>query len=143
MKTPSVKMFRIASKIPATIQIRTLIEVQKRSHHRFLQTTNWPSEREDAACRRCSRSRSITHFRNVSQLEFVDYAIGNWELQVRPTSKDYTTSAPTREVVAATPTLSPTRSIPVEALCGKCGAPTTPTRPHFLKQVRRPGWAAD
>jgi DNA-directed RNA polymerase subunit beta len=35
------------SKIPATIQIPNLIEVQKRSYDRFLQMDKLPSERED------------------------------------------------------------------------------------------------
>ena len=36
------------SKIPATIQIPNLIEVQKRSYDRFLQMDWLPSERDDA-----------------------------------------------------------------------------------------------
>ena len=36
------------SKIPATIQIPNLIEVQKRSYDRFLQMDALPSERDDA-----------------------------------------------------------------------------------------------
>ena len=36
------------SKIPATIQIPNLIEVQKRSYERFLQMDRLPSERDDA-----------------------------------------------------------------------------------------------
>ena len=35
------------SKIPATIQIPNLIEVQKRSYERFLQMDRLPSERDD------------------------------------------------------------------------------------------------
>ncbi len=68
------------SKIPATIQIPNLIEVQKRSYERFLQMDKLPSEREDAGLQSVFQSVfPITDFRNVSQLEFVDYAIGNWE----------------------------------------------------------------
>ncbi|MBV9479324.1 MAG: DNA-directed RNA polymerase subunit beta [Acidobacteria bacterium] len=68
------------SKIPATIQIPNLIEVQKRSYDRFLQMDKLPSEREDAGLQSVFQSVfPITDFRNVSQLEFVDYAIGNWE----------------------------------------------------------------
>jgi len=66
------------SKIPATIQIPNLIEVQKRSYDRFLQMDKLPSEREDAGCSGISVVFPITDFRNVSQLEFVDFAIGNW-----------------------------------------------------------------
>ena len=68
------------SKIPATIQIPNLIEVQKRSYDRFLQMDKLPSEREDAGLQSVFRSVfPISDFRNVSELEFVDYAIGNWE----------------------------------------------------------------
>src|SRR5499425_273808 len=68
------------SKIPATIQIPNLIEVQKRSYERFLQMDRLPSEREDGGLQSVFQSVfPITDFRNVSQLEFVDYSIGNWE----------------------------------------------------------------
>src|SRR6184192_3044810 len=68
------------SKIPATIQIPNLIEVQKRSYDRFLQMDKLPSEREDNGLQAVFQSVfPITDFRNVSQLEFVDYGIGNWE----------------------------------------------------------------
>src|SRR5690242_17509437 len=68
------------SKIPATIQIPNLIEVQKRSYDRFLQMDHLPSERDDAGLQAVFQSVfPISDFRNVSQLEFVDYAIGNWE----------------------------------------------------------------
>ena len=42
------------SKIPATIQIPNLIEVQKRSYERFLQMDKLPSERDDAGFSRVS-----------------------------------------------------------------------------------------
>ena len=68
------------SKIPATIQIPNLIEVQKRSYERFLQMDRLPSERDDGGLQSVFQSVfPITDFRNVSQLEFVDYSIGNWE----------------------------------------------------------------
>src|SRR5664279_3974176 len=68
------------SKIPATIQIPNLIEVQKRSYDRFLQMDKLPSEREDGGLQAVFQSVfPITDFRNVSQLEFVDFSIGNWE----------------------------------------------------------------
>jgi len=47
------------SKIPATIQIPNLIEVQKRSYERFLQMDRLPSERQETGLQsvlpRCSR----------------------------------------------------------------------------------------
>ncbi|HLO05049.1 MAG TPA: hypothetical protein VK198_00300, partial [Terriglobales bacterium] len=68
------------SKIPATIQIPNLIEVQKRSYERFLQMDRLPSERDDAGLQAVFQSVfPISDFRNVSQLEFVDFQIGNWE----------------------------------------------------------------
>src|SRR6204780_3765040 len=68
------------SKIPATIQIPNLIEVQRRSYERFLQMDRLPSERDDAGLQAVFQSVfPISDFRNVSQLEFVDFAIGNWE----------------------------------------------------------------
>src|ERR1051326_3658203 len=68
------------SKIPATIQIPNLIEVQKRSYERFLQMDRLPSERQETGLQSVFASVfPITDFRNVSQLEFVDFAIGNWE----------------------------------------------------------------
>src|SRR6266498_396294 len=68
------------SKIPATITIPNLIEVQKRSYERFLQMDKLPSERDDAGLQSVFQSVfPIADFRNVSQLEFVDFAIGNWE----------------------------------------------------------------
>jgi len=68
------------SKIRTAIQIPNLIEVQKKSYDRFLQMDRLPSEREDTGLQAVFNSVfPITDFRGVSSLEFVDYAIGNWE----------------------------------------------------------------
>ncbi|MGC9199139.1 MAG: DNA-directed RNA polymerase subunit beta [Acidobacteriaceae bacterium] len=68
------------SKIPTTIQIPNLIEVQRRSYERFLQMDKLPREREDNGLQSVFTSVfPISDFRNVSELEFVDYSIGNWE----------------------------------------------------------------
>ncbi|HTM90366.1 MAG TPA: DNA-directed RNA polymerase subunit beta [Terriglobales bacterium] len=68
------------SKIPTTIQIPNLIEVQKRSYDRFLQMDRLPSERDDTGLQAVFQSVfPIADFREVSKLEFVDYGIGNWE----------------------------------------------------------------
>jgi len=68
------------SKIPTAIQIPNLIEVQRRSYERFLQMNLLPSEREDGGLQAVFNSVfPITDFRGVSQLDFVDYSIGNWE----------------------------------------------------------------
>src|SRR5438045_2712866 len=67
------------SKIPATIQIPNLIEVQKRSYDRFLQMDKLPSERDETGLQSVFQSVfPISDFRNVSQLEFVDFANGQW-----------------------------------------------------------------
>jgi DNA-directed RNA polymerase subunit beta len=68
------------SKIRTSIPIPNLIEVQKKSYERFLQMDLLPSEREDTGLQSVFSSVfPITDFRGLSQLEFVDYAIGNWE----------------------------------------------------------------
>ena len=68
------------AKIQGSIQIPNLIEVQMKSYQRFLQMDLLPSEREDGGLQSVFTSVfPIKDFREMSQLEFVDYAIGNWE----------------------------------------------------------------
>src|SRR5579871_5381868 len=68
------------SKIKTSIPIPNLIEVQKKSYERFLQMDLLPSERDDTGLESVYKSVfPISDFRGLSQLEFVDYAIGNWE----------------------------------------------------------------
>src|SRR6202049_3684436 len=68
------------SKIKASIPIPNLIEVQKNSYERFLQMDLLPNEREDIGLQTVFNSVfPISDFRGVSELEFVDYSIGNWE----------------------------------------------------------------
>jgi DNA-directed RNA polymerase subunit beta len=68
------------SKIPTVIKIPNLIEVQRRSYERFLQMDLLPSERDDVGLQAVFNSVfPITDFRGISQLDFVDYSIGNWE----------------------------------------------------------------
>src|SRR5471030_1107343 len=68
------------SKIRSSIQIPNLIEVQKNSYQRFLQMDLLPSEREDGGLQSVfALVFPIQDFRGLSQLEFVDYSIGNWE----------------------------------------------------------------
>src|ERR1700735_1385208 len=68
------------SKIPTAIQIPNLIEVQRRSYERFLQMDKLPNEREDNGLQSVFTSVfPITDFRHISQLDFVDFSIGNWE----------------------------------------------------------------
>ncbi|MBL8176772.1 MAG: DNA-directed RNA polymerase subunit beta [Bryobacterales bacterium] len=68
------------SKIKTSIPIPNLIEVQKNSYERFLQMDLLPPERDDTGLQSVFASVfPITDFRGLSQLDFVDYAIGNWE----------------------------------------------------------------
>jgi DNA-directed RNA polymerase subunit beta len=68
------------SRIRSSVPIPNLIEVQKRSYERFLQMDLLPDERDDIGLQSVFRSVfPITDFRGLSELEFVDYAIGNWE----------------------------------------------------------------
>jgi len=68
------------SKIETTVRIPNLIEVQRRSYDRFLQMDRLPAEREDTGLQGVFTSVfPIQDFRGLSQLDFVDYSIGNWE----------------------------------------------------------------
>src|ERR1700735_2628818 len=68
------------SKIPTATQIPNLIEVQRRSYKRFLQMDKLPNERDDSGLQSVFVSVfPITDFRGISQLDFVDFSIGNWE----------------------------------------------------------------
>src|SRR5438309_3892278 len=68
------------AKIQGSIQIPNLIEVQMKSYQRFLQMDKLPNERDDSGLQSVFVSVfPITDFRGISQLDFVDFAIGNWE----------------------------------------------------------------
>ena len=68
------------AKIKTSIPIPNLIEIQKNSYERFLQMRVLPGEREDAGLQSVFKSVfPITDLRENCSLEFVDYAIGNWE----------------------------------------------------------------
>ena len=68
------------SKIKTSIPIPNLIEVQKKSYERFLQMDLLPDERDDIGLQSVFKSVfPISDFRGLSELDFVDYSIGNWE----------------------------------------------------------------
>src|SRR4030088_1173641 len=123
------------SKIPATIQIPNLIEVQKRSYDRFLQMDKLPSEREDGGLQAVFQSVfPITDFRNVSQLEFVEYAIGNWECKcghLKGLHHLRTTCKNCGNTVITDP------FHPGEVLCSKCGTYNAIT-PDFCNKCGDP-----
>ncbi|HWC76199.1 MAG TPA: DNA-directed RNA polymerase subunit beta, partial [Blastocatellia bacterium] len=68
------------SRIKTAIRIPNLIEVQRQSYNRFLQMDSLPAERENIGLQAVFRSVfPITDFRETSQLDFVEYSIGNWQ----------------------------------------------------------------
>ena len=123
------------AKIPAALQIPNLIEVQKRSYDRFLQMDKLPSEREDNGLQAVFQSVfPITDFRNVSQLEFVDYAIGNWECKcghLKGLHHLRTTCKSCGSTVITDP------FHPGDVLCGKCGT-YNPNTPDFCTKCGDP-----
>src|SRR6187401_3569776 len=67
-------------KINTSIPIPNLIEIQKNSYERFLQMRVLANDREDAGLQSVFKSVfPITDLRENCSLEFVEYAIGNWE----------------------------------------------------------------
>jgi DNA-directed RNA polymerase subunit beta len=68
------------AKIHTSIPIPNLIEVQRKSYHRFLQMDVIPAEREDVGLQAVFNSVfPINDFRGTSSLEFVEFSIGNWQ----------------------------------------------------------------
>jgi DNA-directed RNA polymerase subunit beta len=107
------------SKIRTTIQIPNLIEVQKKSYQRFLQMDQLPSEREDGGLQSVFTSVfPIQDFRGLSQLDFVDYAIGNWECKCGNLKGLHHLRATCRSCGASVVT-NPYRT--GDVLCAKCG----------------------
>src|SRR5262252_7000756 len=123
------------SKIPATLQIPNLIEVQKRSYDRFLQMDKLPSERDDSGLQSVFQSVfPITDFRNVSELAFVDFAIGNWECKcghLKGLHHLRTTCRNCGNTVITDP------FHPGDVLCGKCGTYNANT-PDFCNKCGDP-----
>src|SRR6516164_4004667 len=123
------------SKIPATLQIPNLIEVQKRSYDRFLQMDKLPSERDDSGLQAVFQSVfPITDFRNVSELAFVDFSIGNWECKcghLKGLHHLRTTCRNCGNTVITDP------FHPGDVLCGKCGTYNANT-PDFCNKCGDP-----
>jgi DNA-directed RNA polymerase subunit beta len=123
------------SKIPTAIQIPNLIEVQRRSYERFLQMDKLPAEREDNGLQSVFTSVfPITDFRNISQLDFVDYAIGNWECKcghLKGLHHLRTTCVNCGNMVITDP------FHPGDVLCAKCGTYNKNT-PDFCNKCGDP-----
>src|SRR5947207_2085218 len=68
------------SKIRSYMALPNLIDVQRRSYERFLQMNLLPEEREDAGLQSVFTSVfPFSDFRETCSLDFVKFAIGNWE----------------------------------------------------------------
>ncbi|MHB1698816.1 MAG: DNA-directed RNA polymerase subunit beta [Acidobacteriaceae bacterium] len=123
------------SKIPTSIQIPNLIEVQRRSYERFLQMDKLPQEREDNGLQSVFTSVfPITDFRNVSELEFVDFSIGNWECKcghLKGLNHLRTTCVSCGNMVITDP------FHPGDVLCNKCGTYNKNT-PDFCNKCGDP-----
>ena len=62
------------------MDLPNLIDVQRRSYERFLQMNLLPEEREESGLQAVFTSVfPFADFRGACELQFVKYAIGNWE----------------------------------------------------------------
>ena len=108
------------AKIRAAVQIPNLIDVQKKSYERFLQMDKLPSEREDTGLQSVFSSVfPIQDFRGLSQLDFVDYAIGDWECKCGHLRGLHHLRATCRNCGASVVT-NPYKT--GDVVCSKCGA---------------------
>jgi len=107
------------SRIKTSIPIPNLIEVQKKSYQRFLQMDMLPTERDDTGLQSVFTSVfPISDFRGLSQLEFVDYSIGNWECKCGNLKGLHHLRSTCRQC-GSTVRTDPYH--PGEVLCHKCG----------------------
>src|SRR5579859_4608528 len=108
------------ARIRAAVQIPNLIDVQKKSYERFLQMDKLPSEREDGGLQSVFTSVfPIQDFRGLSQLDFVDYAIGDWECKCGHLRGLHHLRATCRNCGASVVT-NPYKT--GDVVCSKCGA---------------------
>jgi DNA-directed RNA polymerase subunit beta len=109
------------SKIATTVQIPNLIEVQRHSYDRFLQMDRLPAEREDIGLQSVFTSVfPIQDFRGLSQLDFVDYSIGNWECKCGHLKGLHHLRTPCRSCGAS---LRTDPKLTGDLICPRCGAP--------------------
>jgi DNA-directed RNA polymerase subunit beta len=123
------------SKIPTATRIPNLIEVQRRSYERFLQMDKLPNERDDSGLQSVFVSVfPITDFRGISQLDFVDFSIGNWECKcghLKGLHHLRTACVSCGAMVITDP------FHPGDVLCGKCGTYNKNT-PDFCNKCGDP-----
>src|SRR5271157_5954446 len=111
------------SRIKTSVPIPNLIELQKSSYERFLQMDLLPDERDDIGLQSVFRSVfPITDFRGLSELEFVDYSIGNWECKCGALKGlNHLRTVCRNPVCGATIKTDPFQ--PGDVLCNRCGDP--------------------
>ncbi len=136
------------SRIKTAIRIPNLIEVQRQSYNRFLQMDLLPAERENTGLQAVFRSVfPITDFRETSQLDFVEYSIGNWQCKCGQLEGLYHLRANCRSCGAilrvnpyaaedvACPQCGTVNTVsPV--LCDNCGEPVTLQHKHSEKECQ-------
>jgi len=109
------------SRIRTSVPIPNLIELQKSSYERFLQMDLLPDERDDIGLQSVFRSVfPISDFRGLSELEFVDYSIGNWECKCGALKGlNHLRTVCRNPLCGATIKTDPFQ--PGDVLCDKCG----------------------
>jgi DNA-directed RNA polymerase subunit beta len=136
------------SRIKTAIRIPNLIEVQRQSYNRFLQMDLLPAERENIGLQAVFRSVfPITDFRETSQLDFVEYAIGNWQCKCGQLEGLYHLRTNCRSCgailrvnpYAAEDVICPqcgTMNTVSPVLCDNCGEPVTLQHKHSEKECQ-------
>jgi DNA-directed RNA polymerase subunit beta len=136
------------SRIKTAIRIPNLIEVQRQSYNRFLQMDMLPAERENTGLQAVFRSVfPITDFRETSQLEFVEYSIGNWQCKCGQLEGLYHLRTNCRScgaILRVNPyaaedvvcTQCGTTNTVSPVLCDNCGEPVTLQHKHSEKECQ-------
>ena len=136
------------SRIKTAIRIPNLIEVQRQSYNRFLQMDLLPAERENTGLQAVFRSVfPITDFRETSQLEFVEYSIGNWQCKCGQLEGLYHLRTNCRScgtILRVNPYAAEEQTCPQcgtmntvsPVLCDNCGEPVTLQHKHSEKECQ-------
>ncbi|HXG68289.1 MAG TPA: DNA-directed RNA polymerase subunit beta [Blastocatellia bacterium] len=136
------------SKIKTLFRIPNLIEVQRQSYNRFLQMDLLPAERENIGLQAVFRSVfPISDFRETSQLEFVEYSIGNWQCKCGQLEGLYhlrTNCRNCNAILRVNPYAAEDVACPQcgvvntvsPSLCDNCGEPVTLQHKHSEKECQ-------
>ncbi len=136
------------SRIKTAIRIPNLIEVQRQSYNRFLQMDLLPAERESIGLQAVFRSVfPITDFRETSQLDFVEYSIGDWRCKCSQLEGLYhlrTNCRSCSAILRVNPFAAEDVSCPQcgvmnkvsPVLCDNCGEPVTLHHKHSEKDCQ-------